>query len=264
MAFVNRSARNLNAAPSSEATPPNLGPGSYQKPSTIHKSRLALAPFSSSADRGMDENFFAHGERGPGPGEYLAHKPVEIPGPMNTVNCSFVSKVPRFSDRKSVTELGPGHYIGIESTLKLKRKKIVAGKQKSPAKEISNDPTKVTAPSIPARHQSFGYEESSSGDLIPIPPPEVDPPSEVRISPPSAIDLTRGPKWAKSKSSRFQSSKDGFPGPGSFNPPIIEKKKTSPFVDSKPGSSFLSQTNRITVGGMNLSGIAAETPGPGK
>jgi hypothetical protein len=268
MAFVYRSARNLNAAPSTQATPPTLGPGVYPvATSSLSKSRPSLAPFSSSSDRGIDENLFESKYPSPGPGEYIANKQVQPSNTLNAANTSFVSRVPRFLSPVPDSSLGPGHYLGLGSSLNVKKKKKIkkSSNQRKSSRSHSVSPVRSSAPSIPARHQSYGYEENSDGSLVALQPPESDFPSSLVNQPTSSIDTTKGVYWAKSKSNRFKSDKEKelLPGPGQFNPKVLETRHISVFLDQKPGSAFLSLTKRVTENGLNLTGIAKDTPGPG-
>ena len=106
-----------------------------------------------------------------------------------------------------------------------------------------------TAPSIPARHQSFGYEEGPHGELLPE-KPSVMVVDDSKLGPGAydpRVDLAssvgrRGTSFGRSRSKRFTNDKSVLPAsdPGLYQPEYRP-------VTTQPGrltSAFASRTTR--------------------
>lgn len=192
MAFVSRSPRRLGEL--NPSTPAHVGPGAYASasPPSTSSGHLSYAPFSTSAERGIEtlsaaESFAA---ATPGPGEYNAKiMGKSLSHPLQTV---FSSTVPRFGSgihsftgQGSTPEaLGPGSYVGVDmkgwhkggraSTAVGRSRAQTAGpggvdrRHSSPGGGTGSFTWVRTPlpPSIPTPAQSFGYEENEFGELV--------------------------------------------------------------------------------------------------
>ena len=106
MAFVHRSKRTTTLPFST--TPSSIGPGSYLSPQPfLTQPKLSYAPFSSSAERGIEDRYLPAEAGAPGPGAYEnASYTGSLGGQMST---AFVSGVPRFGNKAEAAGVpGPG------------------------------------------------------------------------------------------------------------------------------------------------------------
>ncbi|CAM9928278.1 unnamed protein product, partial [Choristocarpus tenellus] len=234
-----------------------VGPGSYEvggSPSTSG-ARPGFAPFLSTTERVMDTGLVTEV---PGPG-YYASEPAILTGGTGRVTDVFKSRSKRFQARSFQNETpGPGAYLGHEEF----------GLKGGPGKGEEAQKIKwvrvPTAPSIPGREQSYGYEEGHHGELIMQRPVEVghtghgnDRPGPVDYQP--RVDFTRKSTTMVdfSKGSDRQVTLDKLrasttPGPGHYNARRclgekndgVEIGNTLRFKRPRPTAAFHSKTAR--------------------
>eukprot|EP01028_Stygiella_incarcerata_P003342 TRINITY_DN1657_c3_g1_i1.p1 TRINITY_DN1657_c3_g1~~TRINITY_DN1657_c3_g1_i1.p1 ORF type:complete len:588 (+),score=133.46 TRINITY_DN1657_c3_g1_i1:125-1765(+) len=262
MAFVSRSQRAIGTVRSE--TGPAVGPGSYDaKPSSKASHKFGVAPFGSLSRRkffGADIEVDT-----PGPGSHdLAPSSSGI-----AARASFASRVPQRGDRvdelRKKKEPGPGSY-DIPSSIGRKAMQY----ETSVASKVEPSIVWVkvaTAPSIPTKTQSYGYEEAPTGELVRQDPPKVERSPEV-----DEIQT-----YARSKSkcsavfSRDTSKRAAFgekeallrPGPGQYDP---STRVSGGNLDAiRPSAAFVSKTKRESFGGSRKKGKKDKgVPGPGQ
>ena len=215
MAFVSRAQRQLHTVTNS-----GIGPGAYINQSH-YASNPSFAPFTSTSERNITKILV--NTTTPGPGSYLnnishiSNKSIDHWGhPKHSA--PFASGLGRFQYKKAPTSPGPGTYSVQESW---------KGKNKKPKIQGNiNWARTPSAPSIPANHQTFGYDEGDHGELIMQKNPEEvhsgDPNNSVGPGHYSVTDLkkSRGPKWHKTTEKReiFTTPTTGPElGPGSYS-----------------------------------------------
>lgn len=146
----------------SKSTSRDLGPGKYdveKKP--FSPTSISYAPFSSSSLRRMDpvgENI------SPGPGEYHFDFVVS-PSSAGASTKNFISKAPRFERVVKNENPGPGAYS--EKSEWVKRNSRPRKQRHGTVQFVKSK----QAPSIPSTEQSYGYEETTTGELFLQPPP---------------------------------------------------------------------------------------------
>lgn len=159
----------------------NLGPGVYQAPTAFERKAPSHAPFAASSTRDgavADAAFF------PGPGRYNPPPMVAAP-PKPSFESPFLSFADRFGHKAGPDVPGPGAYstptaLGAAAA----KRRAAAGVGAGPAvgafgggrggpgsPGAGHEPNVTwlrvpTAPSIPARDQSYGYEEGKKGQLV--------------------------------------------------------------------------------------------------
>lgn len=156
--FLSRSARELG---SKEPTTGAIGPGEYNIDSSIKKSKPGFTGFSSSARRSgdaVDSNRIV--EITPGPGEHDVNKLLGAQW-SKSIKSSFRSGTNRFKSSISSDTPAPTAYT-IPSSINVKKKKHYR-KTKINVDVVSLNPAVV--PSIPTRHQSYGYEAGNDGKM---------------------------------------------------------------------------------------------------
>lgn len=214
MAFVNRADRKLF-----DQLDSSLGPGSYISP-TSYSQNPSFAPFSSTSQKTLFKNPLTIT---PGPGTYTLSHMV----PQQTdqwgykkFSSSFASQNSRFPLKQITPSPGPGSYMP-NSGFKMKKnvKKIMSSQS-----SLLRIPS---APSIPANHQTFGYDETTTGELILQKNPEVvysgtkiDSVGPGHYSSSIEKKKLQGPSWHKSKSKReFNNTNSTGPdlGPGCYS-----------------------------------------------
>lgn len=165
MAFVSRSKRDgVKADPSTQA---HVGPGAYSNLYEYAK-EISYAPFSSTAERSF------HDSRSnlPGPGSYALVSSQQLSGSGKSTSNPFKTRIPRLaSDRQKESYMknpGPGSYSLAKGWIKSTHRYTGSSITKS-AEVVFRK--KQTAPSVPARNQSYGYEESE-GSLVMLAPPK--------------------------------------------------------------------------------------------
>ncbi|KAF4702444.1 hypothetical protein FOZ63_031872 [Perkinsus olseni] len=241
MAFVFRSARDSNFdVNTATAELPLLGPGKYlgHADYTV-KQRAVDAPF------GITSTKFVRSSPTERCSESLSAEP-SIEESRDSVSCSsiwadelkqrrqhegrmvpFNSHGPRFRPWRAPHNIGPGEYevpraFGGGLIRSLSSPRVPQGRSYS---SVQSGEIRNNAPSIPRPHQSYGYRESSTGDLVPY-----DSPSPALQG---GSGLSRSMKFRFNRKDRktqttfgtcpresIRSNHGGraYPGPGYYNP----------------------------------------------
>lgn len=303
MAFTTRGARETSLQQDAADYP---GPGAFAVDTveTEHRTRSSsLAPFASTSPR-KDSSLpeAAH----PGPGQYAPSGPAaSVATDENKPHGSsrderssaFRSSVPQHVADALVSSSthetpAPGTYTA--DLLHASRFRRAPGPSVGPpassdAKAFGSDTadgryvaTKTTqsAPSVPAAHQSFGYEENESGMLIQQPPPQGSLPGEGasgtagpgEYSPELAarhryggshwIDFSKGTGKAAFEAASPNAQQQSVPAPGTYNPPPGRRTdSTAP----RPGQRLWSASFVSTVPRKHQQYIKEDdaVPGPG-
>ena len=252
MAFVSRSERSFNI---NETL--SVGPGAY----LAHKEyqpQASFAPFASTSQRETfkpPSNYTV-----PGPGAYTQ----ELPMPdldhwgQPKLSLPFASQISRFPQKPQDPMPGPCSY-----NLEDPWKKLKLTKRQEDSGNFARIPLIRSIPSIPASHQSHGYEQDDNGDLIMQKPNEAwhkgtkedsVGPGHYAVHPPCK---TSGTNWHKSKSerqlNRGSTATGPSIGPGYYNK---TKVKVEPAYKFKQSAVFASKSNR-----KNQTSLTS--PGPG-
>lgn len=236
MAFVTRAERALFDQPDS-----SLGPGSYLAP-TNYAQNPSFAPFSSTSEKTL---FKKPETITPGPGTYS--NPISLPSQTDQwgykkFSSSFASQNSRFPLNQPISSPGPGSYT-LNSSLQMKKK---VKKQFSTQSQWSRIPS---APSIPANHQTFGYDETTTGELILQKNPEtvysgtkIDSVGPGHYSTCTEKNKLKGPSWHKSGTKRKvnlnKSTTGPELGPGCYSD-VSENK--GPLYKYRQNAVFLSR-----------------------
>ncbi|GIL58564.1 hypothetical protein Vafri_13506 [Volvox africanus] len=230
-------------------TQPAVGPGTYE---VIRNpdANPAPVPFHTSSERALVENLTTSAVT-PGPGAYG----VQASGPGGNVvggpASPFVSGVPRLptdpDTRARIPVPGPGTYeIGNQWVKGGHRYTAQGSKAAVRVSQLLN--RRPTAPSVPGRGESYGYEEEPDGTLVLQSAPEKAYAGVGRDTVgPGAYELggggpfTRptGTMWSNSKSGRVYQYGPTTPGVGTYN-----------LADSGPrrhGAGLL-----VTIGGVEV------------
>ena len=250
MAFVSRSERKLLTHDTL-----SVGPGAYTSDQNP-RPPPSFAPFSSTSSRDISKTFGKNFN--PGPGTYTIPS-VQSTGSLDhrgyvKYSPPFASHNERFVAKDTEPSPGPGSYLAIDSW----------NQPRPPPKSIIgvNWARIPSAPSIPGTHQSHGYDQTETGELVMQKGPEIVHsggkndcvgPGHYRVQ---EKQKSTGPKWHKSKSHREIYSKPTT-GPG-LGPGSYTESKTSiaPMYKLKQNAVFATKTTRET-------GPATISPGPG-
>ncbi|XP_053114336.1 sperm-tail PG-rich repeat-containing protein 2 [Hemicordylus capensis] len=169
-------------------TDPHLGPGYYELlPRTSNEPRKGgFAPFLSLTSRGLGSISQKDESDVPGPGHYDIDKAQKI----IKGGKSPQYKEKRFREIRADTP-GPGTYcqppsIGLEVSWAKRTSKVPAAQRLAGRIKTLR---KSEAPSIPARGQGYGYEETEDGTLVKHIPP--------------ATDNTLGPAYYKTENNTY-------------------------------------------------------------
>ena len=145
-----------------------MGPGSYVH-ADFFREKHGYAPFSSTAERDLGGGG-GRGKANPGPGSYSSLERKEDGWQRSKSDASsnaFVSKTIRFGGEAKISRKGvalspgPGTYSEGNKWIKKTHKYTAA----PTARRVTFQKV-PTAPSVPARNQSNGYEEGSNGELL--------------------------------------------------------------------------------------------------
>lgn len=263
---------------SSMATPENVGPGAYNL-ARSYSANPAPAPFHSS-DLRLSTG--ASASNVPGVGAYDSHQALDALSLRRVdptgFTKNFASTVPRLAEDNSRAYVpGPGSYAEGNAWIKRShRYSAPAAKQRLSYQKVP------TAPSIPAQNQSFGYEEDKTGELVLQKPSDpvhtgegidkVGPGSyDVPLTLIGSSAAQKGTGWGISRTKRDNSSKNNTPGPGAYNPQVIQKQGTNAIVVSINGvdvqfggASGTSQfASRVPLPANRQAPDHEQTPGPG-
>jgi len=212
MAFTSRAVRNMQLAQTT--TNDSVGPGSYSN--DRHKQVTGYAPFGTFSERKIGSNPSSQQQgANPGPGSYSNvgyGKEIKIQPKKAVSGSSFTSKAPR------VVAQTAGSSVFKESSVKenpgpmaYSYHKEWAPKKAAPMEHhaLSIRHTQ-SAPSIPDRHQSYGYEEDALGDL------------QMQAPPVKGFTGRRGAAWDGSENDQI--------GPGQYQPEVKSSKGAAPRV----------------------------------
>lgn len=240
MAFVSRSRRETDLGFST--TSPAVGPGSYHSPS-VRKEKFAVAPFNSTSRR----HIFAAKDADalPGPGEHFVDAEVKKAPVSTSVFKSRTSRSDAFAGADS--DCGPGSYSLPDQWQRKPPLKEIIPQSHSHIKWVKV----ASAPSVPTKAQSFGYEEGSNGELVMQRPPT--PPAEVTHgSLPSFVDSKKGTALMKARTTfprKQTSSQIPGPGPGSYELPVHISGGNLDML--RPSASFAAPTAKPQARGLN-------------
>eukprot|EP00899_Mesostigma_viride_P012570 jgi/Mesvir1/21313/Mv15933-RA.1 len=266
MAFVTRSKRTPAIAPEYRGTNSDIGPGSYDDPTLTSKKGHGYAPFSTTAPRPLTT---AEGtiRYTPGPGAYREAPRASVT--YTTGSSGFKTAVQRFVVEDRVNAPGPGYYKTSKSWIKSSHRVPVDPDARASGSKVLFQRS-ATAPSVPARGQSFGYEETPHGDLVPqvaptndgfsgvgrdLPGPgDYDPKVDAlprRHAP--AVDFSR----SKAERGSWVAPKEDAPAPGQYDAAYAPPRKP---VSRKGSSAFVSQ---VALAHQVRVSEDKSTPGPG-
>ena len=253
MAFVNRAVRKLHTNDSS-----TIGPGAYINP-VHYSSTPSFAPFTSTSERNINKIFCNNST--PGPGTYSSINIKNINSSLDhwgnpKFSAPFANQKERFNYSKHSLSPGPGSYA-IADKWKIQKK--------TPSIQTPLNYSRIlSAPSIPANHQTFGYDETQNGELVLQKNPSkvysgygIDKigPGHYNIN---ENKKAKGPSWHKNKAKRkfFNEPTTGPEiGPGSYSE---TKLNIAPMYKFKENAVFLRKGNE------NDAEIkSADSPGPG-
>lgn len=209
----------------------DVGPGSYDVTSAtpVTDGRPGYAPFLSTAERKLGPDTATADL--PGPGHYSCetapHGSSALSGRPSDVFRSGTTRFrPPHGGKDTNDTPGPGTYLGHGE---------FGTKEKGTSGNFKADADKIkwvrvpTAPSIPGREQSYGYEEGDQGELVMQRPVELghsgrgdDRPGPVDYKPrieftrrcPAAIDFSKGEDRLVALNRARAST---TPGPGHYN-----------------------------------------------
>ncbi|GLC37083.1 hypothetical protein PLESTB_001393400 [Pleodorina starrii] len=208
-------------------TQPAVGPGTYDV-ARNPEINPAPVPFHTSSERVLAANLSTSAVT-PGPGAYGVHGGgpggAGADGPVS----SFVSGVPRLptdpDTRARIPIPGPGTYDTGNAWVKGGHRYRAQGKDAA-ARVSQLLPRRPTAPSVPGRGESWGYEEEPDGTLVLQSTPE-KPYSGIGRDTvgPGAYELAgsgpfarpSGTAWSNSKSGRVYQYGPATPGVGAYN-----------------------------------------------
>merc|ERR1711934_144776 len=278
MAFTSRAARKLGLA--HKSTGDTVGPGSYSMERS--KPVTGYAPFGAFSERKLGDTKGLKTGSNPGPGSYDGvgyGKQIEPAKKRDVSSQPFVSKAPRVVKQTAGSSVykessvkenpGPGAYSLHKDW----------GTVKPPAHEHHALSIRHTqsAPSIPAGHQSYGYEEDALGELQMQAPPvkgftgrkgfrsmlpdgssdDAAGPGQytpkVNLAKSSSIAVSFGASKASREQGSIFSGKIG-PGAGAYDPMLA----VGSAPDKKGSSNFKTKTKR-----MQYMKDSKKTPGPG-
>ena len=165
-ALLSRAKRNGVGNLDKEVEGSGVGPGGYVLPSTIKKVAPSYVAFTSAAPREGINRKYGQGTQGPGPGVYNTREKLLNAGTPAVAN--FKSKGSRWMKSDNDWKPGPGAYPGPAPTTIKSGKPKIYHTSKLPVNEIFNEiPERKIIPSIPVKHQSYGYEEDNiTGNLV--------------------------------------------------------------------------------------------------
>jgi len=221
MAFTSRAVRNMQL--SQATTGDSVGPGSYSH--DRHKQITGYAPFGTFSERKIGSNPSSQQQgSNPGPGSYNDvgyGKHIENKPKKAVSGSSFTSKAPRvvaqtagssvFKESSVKENPGPQAYSCHKEWAPIKSKPL-----EHHALSIRHT---QSGPSIPAHHQSYGYEEDALGDL------------QMQAPPVKGFTGRRGACWDGSDNDQI--------GPGQYQPEQRNSKQNAPAV-----SFGISKTSR--------------------
>ncbi|MEE6460647.1 hypothetical protein FKM82_001053 [Ascaphus truei] len=250
-----------------DSTQANVGPGSYDLLSGKTLKSGGYAPFLSKSKRDFAFNIQQTVAAVPGPGHYDVFKIKDKVKGGHTIQ----NKEKRF--RESVSTLpGPGAYnlsfdmdldglTNINSTTSPKP-------QKSTLSHVKKQ-HKPDAPSIPARGQAYGYEETADGSLVKQRPPTRDnslgPAYYQSINKEAYATLKyKGVHFGNYTGKRIEFQNREGPGPGEYDidqeSALHYENVNSKKEDKKKYEPFIPRYHEVIALQEEKKGV----PGPGK
>ena len=144
------------------ASPQGVGPGSYDLPCAISIAPPSYSAFSSTSKRDPFGTIIKRGQTSPSPMAYDVREKLIKDKPV--LSSGFNSKTKRFSQGQAWGPLKENWTS--EKPLGVQKKSLPQSQWKPVVVE-----SRITAvPSIPTKHQSYGFEEDAVGKLIPQKP----------------------------------------------------------------------------------------------
>mmetsp|Transcript_36326 Transcript_36326/g.43931 ORF Transcript_36326/g.43931 Transcript_36326/m.43931 type:complete len:568 (+) Transcript_36326:276-1979(+) len=265
MAFVSRSYRHTEED-RIPTTGPNVAPGAY-KGQDEYRIDHSYAPFSSTCERVTHEGINSSTYT-PGPGTYQQSvQSARRPRPSNV----FTNKLARFhQDKSTPTESpGPGTYGERNAWIKNTHHYVL----EQPVRRVTFQ-RMPTAPSVPTKAQSYGYEEGEGGELVMQKPPGAghkgtrdDNVGPAKYSPNyQAVKPNRETDFAKSRSQREIFDLPTNPGPGHYTKRTERATllgNTYPGYENNTGGPSSNFASRVPLKHQVELSEHEETPGPG-
>ena len=241
MAFVSRSKRETKGLTEQKegATTPIVGPGSYiniDKYNTDH----GYAPFSSTAERGLNSFEVVDGK--PGPGFY--EKDVISPSVVKRASSNaFVSRVSRLAKENAKQTPGPGTYVESNKWIKNSHQRGLQQQRAEGGPQVVFQ-KQMTAPSVPARNQCYGYEVGDTGELVRQAAPggqyagnKFDAVGPADYKPQFTLQhRNRQTDFSRSNTKREIFKPKKTPGPGQYNQTEDQEAKGPPAPNNPPSS----------------------------
>eukprot|EP00656_Telonema_subtile_P044671 TRINITY_DN50935_c0_g2_i1.p1 TRINITY_DN50935_c0_g2~~TRINITY_DN50935_c0_g2_i1.p1 ORF type:complete len:551 (-),score=97.84 TRINITY_DN50935_c0_g2_i1:38-1690(-) len=227
---------------------PGIGPGSYSTSGSTRPVKQQAAAFSTGAERVCDAG--AAKFITPGPGSYVSNgsKGGALTG---FASSNFKSDTKRFHAKAHDVNPAPGAYrlpggIGDKATMLAVR----AAEAEAPAVAWKR---MQTAPSIPARHQSYGFKKSTDRGVVALGNKD-----QVRTSLRTKQPHYKGVDWSKNKTERFPTRKEVAKPPDPSEYANEEQQAPRPAPPRTSGGENYSQM--LTRKRLEE---AAAVPGPG-
>eukprot|EP01035_Chromulina_nebulosa_P025897 gene25897-33850_t len=213
------------------------GPGAYASFAPFSNSLPGFAPFATSTKRMVDDR-----DKGPSPGAYDIATDMLMKKKSTGASC-FKSKSDRFKEIKIGDVSTPAAYYP-PSTLKHgKPKKFPKAYQNYEIIQMGIHSGTSSVPSIPTRHQSYGYESTPDGRVVlqdpinpgfsggkndSVGPCDYDPKLQIKFKHIPRANFSKAPD--RESLDRLVAKVRETPGPGYYNSP-------SPFdlLESGPG-----------------------------
>eukprot|EP00397_Hematodinium_sp_SG-2012_P030340 GEMP01032132.1.p1 GENE.GEMP01032132.1~~GEMP01032132.1.p1 ORF type:complete len:543 (+),score=77.92 GEMP01032132.1:62-1690(+) len=257
MAFVTRSERRF-AEGSTVSTGKSLGPGTYLGHKAYQKTVNAYAPFHSTTHRETEETVVP--SCAPPPGHYDPKLPGNYESGLPKKYVPFKSTARRFGDdheKKSDWRPGPGSYEIKGACSDIKSSHQTMGMSPGDRPSIRA----LSAPSIPARMNSFGYEEGVNGKLVQQRGPELltgrndncAGPDHYYVDDRYTKKRVVGGHIPLTPRLDRQMKPSNTPGPGHY----LERRLARP---KRPGVFFVSKVSRLGSKSEKKNSI----PGPGQ
>jgi len=221
---------------------------------------LRFAPFNTTSNR-TQPGAVAIKAATPGPGQYTRGEADSAgrPSPASAFASGTARNGVSAGPPPKADAPGPGEYR-LPSDFE-KRRRRHTGRVRAASAGFRQHAARSTPPSIPARDQSFGYEEEADRTLVMQRPP----PTAPRYSEPDS-KLTRpsgfATAWGNSKVQREVFGKPpATPGPGQYYAPVSE-----PAAPAAAAARARLTTAAFADGSLRLAEADPEepTPGPGQ
>lgn len=164
---------------------------------------------------------------------------------------TFASNTKRFKPKACDKNPAPGDY---KAPPGMAHKAVKLAEQAGEAEPTVQWNRMQTAPSIPARHQSYGFRKSADRGIVPLKNREGAVSREEVVEP----KQYKGVDWSKNKTARFPTKKtDKYPGPTAYDTSSAPEK---PRRHSPPRGSGGGYTDLLEKKALEE---ASSKPGPG-